>query len=136
MDSDPISRVGSYSGYSWRDLTFAYGTITLSGWTFQTILLAITLPLCCPTTPMPKNGHRFGLVRFRSPLLTESRFLSLPPGTKMFQFPGFAPFRVTAFLTVGFPHSEITGSKPGYGSPMLIAATHVLHRQSMPGHPS
>jgi hypothetical protein len=32
----------------------------------------------------------FGLVRFRSPLLTESRFLSLPPGTEMFQFPGFA----------------------------------------------
>ena len=33
----------------------------------------------------------FGLIRFRSPLLTESRFLSLPPGTEMFQFPGFAP---------------------------------------------
>ena len=32
----------------------------------------------------------FGLVRFRSPLLTESRFLSFPPGTEMFQFPGFA----------------------------------------------
>ena len=30
----------------------------------------------------------FGLFPFRSPLLRESIFLSLPPGTKMFQFPG------------------------------------------------
>ncbi len=34
-------------------------------------------------------GVRFGLCRFRSPLLTASRLLSFPPGTKMFQFPGF-----------------------------------------------
>ena len=32
----------------------------------------------------------FRLVRFRSPLLTESRFLSLPEGTEMFQFPSLA----------------------------------------------
>ena len=31
----------------------------------------------------------FGLLRFRSPLLAESFLLSFPPGTKMFQFPGF-----------------------------------------------
>ena len=31
----------------------------------------------------------FGLLRFRSPLLPESFLLSFPPGTKMFQFPGF-----------------------------------------------
>jgi hypothetical protein len=31
-----------------------------------------------------------GLFRFRSPLLTESRLMSVPPGTEMFQFPGFA----------------------------------------------
>jgi hypothetical protein len=31
-----------------------------------------------------------GLLRFRSPLLTESRLMSVPPGTEMFQFPGFA----------------------------------------------
>ena len=29
-----------------------------------------------------------GLFRVRSPLLTESRLISLPPGTEMFQFPG------------------------------------------------
>ena len=31
-----------------------------------------------------------GLIHFRSPLLAESRLMSFPPGTEMFQFPGFA----------------------------------------------
>ncbi len=31
-----------------------------------------------------------GLVRVRSPLLTESRLMSFPTGTEMFQFPAFA----------------------------------------------
>jgi hypothetical protein len=35
----------------------------------------------------------------------------------------------------GFPHSEISGSKPVRGSPDLIAAYHVLHRLSAPRHP-
>ena len=35
----------------------------------------------------------------------------------------------------GFPHSEISGSKPVCGSPKLIAACHVLHRLSAPRHP-
>ena len=42
-----------------------------------------------PTTPIPQ-GDRFGLDPFRSPLLRTSRLISLPPGTEMFQFPGFA----------------------------------------------
>ena len=33
----------------------------------------------------------FGLFRFRSPLLTESRLLSLPVGTEMFHFPTVPP---------------------------------------------
>ena len=34
---------------------------------------------------------RFSLLRFRSPLLTESRLFSLPAGTEMFHFPAFPP---------------------------------------------
>lgn len=37
----------------------------------------------------------FRLVRFRSPLLTESLLFSLPPGTEMFHFPGLAPSTIT-----------------------------------------
>ena len=56
-----------------------------------------------------------GLFRFRSPLLTESRLISIPPVTEMFQFTGFARhayvFSMTYLLRGGFPHSEIAGSK-------------------------
>ena len=40
-------------------------------------------------TPAGLTHDRFGLFRFRSPLLTESRLLSLPVGTEMFHFPTF-----------------------------------------------
>jgi hypothetical protein len=48
-----------------------------------------------PTLARLSNRFRLlqiatGLVRFRSPLLTESRLMSFPPGTEMFHFPGFA----------------------------------------------
>ena len=33
-----------------------------------------------------------GLFRVRSPLLAESQLMSFPPGTEMFQFPGFASY--------------------------------------------
>ena len=42
--------------------------------------------------PLPGITHiRFGLIRFRSPLLPESRLFSLPAGTEMFHFPAFPP---------------------------------------------
>src|ERR1700687_86641 len=56
-----------------------------------------------------------GLFRVRSPLLTESRLISFPPVTEMFQFTGFASspyvFRTGYRRSGGFPHSEILGSK-------------------------
>ena len=45
-----------------------------------------------PTTPRGQ-ASRFGLRPFRSPLLRASRLISPPPGTEMFQFPGFASVR-------------------------------------------
>ena len=33
------------------------------------------------------------LIRFRSPLLTESQLISLPQGTEMFHFPWFALYK-------------------------------------------
>ena len=44
------------------------------------------------TQPLPGITRvRFSLIRFRSPLLTESRLFSLPAGTEMFHFPAFPP---------------------------------------------
>jgi len=63
-----------------------------------------------------------------------------PPGTEMVHFPGLAHTRlciqraVTGVHPVGFPHSEILGSKLACSSPRLIAACHVLHRLLAPRH--
>ena len=59
----------------------------------------------------------------------------------MVHFPGLARTRlyiqraVILVHRIGFPHSEIPGSKPACGSPRLIAACHVLHRLLAPRHP-
>jgi hypothetical protein len=102
-----------------------YGAVTRYGPPFQ------TLPV--PNTPAT------GLVRFRSPLLAESRLMSFPPATEMFQFAGFASrtyeFSTGYRLRGGLPHSEIPGSTIARISPGLFAACHVLHRLSVPRHP-
>ena len=95
-----------------------------------------------PTTPREPKPSRFGLFRFRSPLLTESLicFLFLrvlrwftSPGSLL---PAYVFSRGSRNLPCeGLPHSEIPGSKPVCGSPRLIAACHVLHRFSAPRHP-
>ena len=59
----------------------------------------------------------------------------------MFQFPGFPPHElcihswVTSLQLAGFPHSDIKGSMPACGSPLLFAACHVLLRRLVPWHP-
>ena len=55
--------------------------VQLSSWLRLRFLLRLI--------PEPYYYSSFGLLRFRSPLLAESFLLSFPPGTKMFQFPGF-----------------------------------------------
>src|SRR5450432_972296 len=74
----------------------------------------------------------FGLFRVRSSLLAESRLISVPPGTEIFQFPGFAShpykFKVGYRLRGGFPHSDISGSMLVASSPELFAGCHVLLR--------
>ena len=79
---------------------FAYGTITLFGGAFQP---SLAKPLHTTTRSYNPGrttkiiirlqswwNARFGLVPVRSPLLRESRLISLPPGTEMFHFPGLA----------------------------------------------
>ena len=66
---------------------------------------------------------RFGLFPVRSPLLGESRLISVPEGTEMFQFPTFASAGYVFtdgcpdITPGGFPHSEIPGSKPVWRLP-------------------
>ena len=74
----------------------------------------------------------FGLIRFRSPLLTESlRFLFLRV-LRCFSSPGSLPlayvFSQGYLVRGGFPHSDICGSIRVCQSPQLFAAYHVLRR--------
>src|SRR2546423_994694 len=100
--SDKISRVSSYS------LSLTGSCFRLQGYH----LLWPDFPDCSTSTqPITTTG----LVPVRSSLLGESRLISFPPLTEMFQFTGFAPytyeFSARYLLRGGFPHSEIAGSK-------------------------
>ena len=93
-DSCRISRVPHYSGaVSLVQNVFSYRPFTFYGGVFQHLLLTSVFSFADgPTTPADALPHRrFGLLRVRSPLLAQSLLFSLPPGTEMFQFPGFAP---------------------------------------------
>ena len=77
-----ISRVPWYSGAVRGSLSFAYETITLFGPGFPSVHSARLLPsLVYSPQPHRTEVLWFGLFRFRSPLLTESRLISLPEGT-------------------------------------------------------
>ena len=116
--------------------------ITFFGPAFQRVHLASGLITLLTRSYNPEvQAPRFGLFRFRSPLLSESHLIYFPPGTEMVHFPGLARTRlciqraVIWFYQIGFPHSDIPGSKPVCGFPRLFAAYHVLHRLLAPRHP-
>ena len=100
------------------------------------MLLLTVRPYGGPTTPAPPQRYWFGLFPFRSPLLRESRLISLPPGTEMFQFSGFASrlLEILCLQHSGLPHSDTCGSTRACQSPQLFAACRVLHRLREPRH--
>ena len=69
-------------------LDFGYGGITLFAGTFQFLHLSIEVPRRGPTTP--GKSPRFGLFRFRSPLLTESILFLFLRLLRCFTSPGIA----------------------------------------------
>ena len=76
-----------------------------------------------PTTPTTQRlpaitCNRFSLIRFRSPLLTESRLFSLPTGTEMFHFPAFPPHTLYIQMRVT-PHDGCRVSP--FGNPRISA---------------
>ena len=113
-DSRRITRVPRYSGYRYASTCCGYGAVTRCGRTFQNVLLSSLLRSRGPTTPAGPEPRWFGLRPVRSPLLGASLLFSLPPGTKMFQFPGFAsPLRrCPAFSRTGCPIRKSPGQRP------------------------
>ena len=84
---------------------------------------------------------RFGLFPFRSPLLRESRLLSLPVGTEMFHFPTFPPPALCVqagamghYAQSGCPIRKSSDRCLVADSPRLIAGSYVLLRLLVPRH--
>src|SRR4030095_2059740 len=147
-DSRRISRVLRYLGVcSESQRAFVYRTLTFCGLTSQTVRLAcwlVTLRLYAEQIPRPLrtqacsglgsspfarrySGNRgFFLLLEVLRCLTSLRWL-----LSAYAFSG----RWRDMTPVGFPHSDIPGSKLVCSSPRLIAAYHVLHRLLVPRHP-
>jgi hypothetical protein len=103
---------------------YTYGAITLYGATFQWTSTSHEVSysvhprqriLNGPTTPpaqrlpaITRTG--FSLIRFRSPLLSESLLFSLPVGTEMFHFPTFPPHTL-------YIQARVTGHDSSWVSP-------------------
>jgi hypothetical protein len=93
-----------------------------------------------PERSANSNAKSRRLFPFRSPLLWESRLISVPLVTEMFQFSRFAPSLLCIQSEVtskrpGFPIRKSADQRPFAGSPQLIAGCHVLRRLSLPRHP-
>ena len=134
-----VPRVSTYSGYRHANRPFTYGAFTLSGRPSQAVLLSLLDQLCGPNPGV--HALRFGLFRFRSPLLTESHVVFSSSGyldVSVHRVPLLTlciGVRILEVCSSGFPHSEISGSKDICSSPKLFAAYHVFHRLLVPRHP-
>ena len=84
-------------------------------------------------SPSFRMRIQFELCRFRSPLLTASQLVSFPPGTEMFQFPGF-PFPYGNALISG--QDLPFGNRRFLGSMRLPDAYRSLARPSSAPEPS
>ena len=105
----------------------------------KTVLLNSLNQLCGPNPGM--HAPRFGLFRFRSPLLTESHVVFSSSGyldVSVHRVPFLSLWIGLWILEVfssRFPHSDISGSQDICSSPKLFAAYHVFHRLLVPRHP-
>ena len=99
--SRPITRVGRYSGSPLAPSPCRHLPGSHRLW--RPIPGDFNWPVTCrPWILQPRDSMNLGLGSgpVRSPLLRASRLISLPPGTEMFQFPGFAsPLREMTSLT-------------------------------------
>ena len=134
-----VPRVSTYSGYRHANRPFTYGAFTLSGRPSQAVLLSLLDQFRGPNPGV--HALRFGLFRFRSPLLTESHVVFSSSGyldVSVHRVPFLKlciGLRILEVCSSRFPHSEISGSKDICSSPKLFAAYHVFHRLLVPRHP-
>ena len=71
-------------------MVVVYRALTVSGAPFQGTSTDTAEPRLWVLQPRLSKRNGLGHYPVRSPLLGASQLISLPPGTEMFQFPGFA----------------------------------------------
>ena len=86
--SHKLTGVRGTQDISWLPLACLYGTLTRSGGTFQCLRVGSGSRVVLLLQPQPASRETcwFGLFPPRSPLLRESRLISLRRATEMFQF--------------------------------------------------
>src|SRR5699024_320029 len=104
-----------------REYFVEYRAVTFYGGSFQIASSKIFLCNSKGVSYNPKEQALwFGLVPFRSPLLRKSHLLSLPPGNKMFQFPGSASFTLCIQINVLLHYEQWV---PPFGNPCIRLLT-------------
>ena len=89
----------------WAPLACPYRTLTCCGGAFQRLRVSSLGRLAAPTTPCGPTTTWFGLFPPRSPLLRESRLISLRQATEMFQFAHCPPSCLCIQQAVSRHHS-------------------------------
>ena len=134
-DSDRISLVPPYSGYSYVVTQFQIHDFHVlrsnfpedSSIKLQSMLLSYN-PGHAVTPPVWALPRSLATTCGITVVFSSCRYLDV-------SVPCVCPIIMVVCLQhTGFPHSEISGSKAICASPELIAACHVLHRRLMPRH--
>ena len=111
---------------------YVYGPITLYGTAFQPTSTSTLVSYSAQARQYSMSGSttpylqplpsitqtRFSLIRFRSPLLSESLLFSLPVGTEMFHFPTFPPH--TLYIQMRVTRHDSCWVSP-FGHPRITA---------------
>ena len=136
--SDQVSRVWPYSGSCAAATVFTYVTLTLFGGpshalrlTFA-VLKAVRTPkvFLPPVWPLPRSlATTYGIsVDVSSSPYLDVSVQAVPHAHLWIQC------TLTGLQPAGFPHSDIHGSMPAFGSPWLFADCCVLRRLLVPRH--
>src|SRR5690606_41633762 len=99
-----VSRAPTYSGYHYLIQRLLIRDYHPPRFIFPDDSNPLCLKYRGPTTPILPEQHWLGLIRVRSPLLSESLLFSSPLPTEMFQFSSFAFLsECCVFNTTGCP---------------------------------
>ena len=137
--SHKVSRVSWYSGYCHVIFSFAYGTFTLCGWSFQDHSARIDESIM---QSEPRHARMSVWALSISLAATLEIDVSFSSSGYLDVSVHRVPFHtlwigvwMTGVFPAGFPHSDICGSMDICSSPQLFAAYHVFHRLLVPRHP-